>query len=200
MDTISREDPKPLASIRQIALASSIGTTIEYYDFLLYGTAAALVFPKLFFPQFSSLAGTLASFATFGVAYPARPLGGMIFGHFGDHVGRKAMLVITLLLMGGATFLIGLLPTVEQVGILAPLLLAVLRFVQGFALGGEWGGAILMAVEHAPEEKRNFYSSWPQIGTPAGWILSTIVFGLWCKFDVAGHSSILDYLLGGLSG
>jgi MFS transporter, MHS family, shikimate and dehydroshikimate transport protein len=163
-------------SIRQIAFASSIGTAIEYYDFFLYGTAAATVFPKLFFPKFSSVGGTLASFATFGVAYLARPVGGVVFGHFGDRVGRKSMLMITLVLMGGATFLIGLLPTFEQVGVLAPILLAVLRFLQGFALGGEWGGATLMAVEHAPDKGRNFYASWPQIGTPAGGILSTVAF------------------------
>jgi MFS family permease len=118
----------------------------------------------------------LASFATFGGAYFARPIGGVVFGHFGDQVGRKSMLMITLVLMGGATFLIGLLPSFEQVGVLAPALLAVLRFLQGFALGGEWGGATLMAVEHAPEKGRNFYASWPQIGSPAGGILSTAVF------------------------
>jgi MFS family permease len=176
MERLGGEDKPKQVSIREIAFASSIGTTVEYYDFFLYGTAAAVVFPKLFFPKLSSLEGTLASFATFGVAYFARPIGGVIFGHFGDRVGRKAMLMITLVLMGGATFLIGLLPTFEQVGALAPILLAVLRFLQGFALGGEWGGATLMAVEHAAERGRNFYASWPQIGSPAGGILSTTVF------------------------
>jgi MFS transporter, MHS family, shikimate and dehydroshikimate transport protein len=165
------------ASIRRVAFASFIGTAIEWYDFYIYGTAAALVFPKLFFPQFSALTGTLASFATFGVAFLARPIGGIIFGHFGDRIGRKSMLVITLLLMGGATFLVGLLPTFERIGVLAPILLAVLRFVQGFAVGGEWGGAALMTIEHAPEERRHFYASWPQVGSPAGLILSTVVFG-----------------------
>jgi MFS transporter, MHS family, shikimate and dehydroshikimate transport protein len=164
-------------SIRQVALASFIGTAIEYYDFYLYGTAAALVFPKLFFPRFNPVAGTLASFATFGVAFFARPVGGIVFGHFGDRIGRKAMLVITLLLMGTSTFLVGLLPGFERVGVLAPILLTVLRFLQGFAVGGEWGGATLMTVEHAPEESRNFYASWPQTGSPAGLILSTAVFG-----------------------
>jgi metabolite-proton symporter len=163
-------------SIRQVALASFIGTAIEFYDFYVYGTAAALVFPKLFFPQFNPLAGTLASFATFGVAFFARPVGGVVFGHFGDRIGRKSMLVITLLLMGGATFLVGLLPSFERAGIIASILLAVLRFLQGFAVGGEWGGATLMTVEHAPERSRNFYASWPQTGAPAGLILSTAVF------------------------
>src|SRR5689334_2452289 len=170
-----KDNPKQ-ASIRQIAFASSIGTAIEYYDFFLYGTASATVFPRLFSPKFSPAGGTLASFATFGVAYFARPIGGVVFGHFGDRVGRKSMLMITLVLMGGATFLIGLLPTFEQVGVLAPILLAVLRFLQGFALGGEWGGATLMAVEHAPDKGRNYYASWPQIGSPAGGILSTAAF------------------------
>lgn len=164
-------------SIRQVALASFIGTAIEWYDFYLYGTAAALVFHKLFFPRFNPLAGTLASFATFGVAFFARPVGGMVFGHFGDRIGRKAMLVITLLLMGTSTFLVGLLPGFEQMGVLAPILLTILRFMQGFAVGGEWGGATLMTVEHAPEESRNFYASWPQTGSPAGLMLSTVVFG-----------------------
>jgi MFS family permease len=125
-------------SIRHVAFASFIGTAIEWYDFFIYGTAAALLFPRLFFPAFSPLAGTLASFATFGVGFFARPVGGVVFGHFGDKVGRKSMLVITLLLMGLATFLIGLLPTFAYAGIFAPILLVVLRFVQGFAVGGEW--------------------------------------------------------------
>lgn len=164
------------SSIRRVGFASLVGTAIEWYDFIVYGTAAALVFPRLFFPSLTPLAGTLASFATFGVAFFARPIGGVVFGHFGDRVGRKSMLVVTLLLMGGATFLVGLMPTFDQVGILAPLLLVVLRFIQGFAVGGEWGGAILMTVEHAPENRRNFYASWPQLGVPIGLMLSTGVF------------------------
>jgi MFS family permease len=172
----ANNDVHHLPSIRQIALASSIGTAIEWYDFYVYGAAAALVFPKLFFPQFSAVAGTLASFATFGVAFLARPLGGIVFGHFGDRIGRKSMLVITLLLMGGATFLVGLLPTFGRLGDLAPVLLATLRFLQGFAVGGEWGGATLLTVEHAPEQSRHFYASWPQVGAPAGLILSTAIF------------------------
>jgi MHS family shikimate/dehydroshikimate transporter-like MFS transporter len=133
-------------SIRKAAFASFIGTAVEWYDFYIYGTAAALVFPKLFFLHFSPLAGTLASFATFGVAFIARPIGGIVFGHFGDRIGRKAMLVTTLLHMGAATFLVGLLPTYERAGGVAPTLLTVLRFLQGFAVGGEWGGATLMVV------------------------------------------------------
>ncbi len=176
MQRLGGEDIGRRASIREVAFASFIGTAIEWYDFFLYGTAAALVFPALFFPEFSALAGLLASFAVFGVGFFARPIGGVVFGHFGDRVGRKSMLVITLLVMGGATFLIGLLPTFETAGILAPILLVILRFLQGFAVGGEWGGATLMAVEHAPEESRNFYASWPQMGAPAGLVLSTAVF------------------------
>jgi MFS transporter, MHS family, shikimate and dehydroshikimate transport protein len=176
MERLGGEDVGRRASIRQVAFASFIGTAIEWYDFFLYGTAAALVFPALFFPEFSPLAGTLASFATFGVGFFARPVGGVVFGHFGDRVGRKSMLVITLLVMGVATFLIGLLPTYDAIGVWAPVLLVILRFLQGFAVGGEWGGATLMAVEHAPDESRNFYASWPQMGAPAGLVLSTAVF------------------------
>jgi MHS family shikimate/dehydroshikimate transporter-like MFS transporter len=176
MQQVGGEEEGRPVSIRQVAFASFIGTAVEWYDYFLYATAAALVFNGLFFPNFAPLTGTLASFATFGVGFVARPIGGVVFGHFGDRIGRKSMLVITLLLMGGATFLIGCLPTFETAGILAPILLVVLRFVQGFAVGGEWGGAILMAVEHAPEEERNFYASWPQLGSPAGLILSTAVF------------------------
>jgi MHS family shikimate/dehydroshikimate transporter-like MFS transporter len=176
MERLGGEDIGRSSSIRQVAFASFIGTAIEWYDFFLYGTAAALVFNQLFFPTFAPLTGTLASFATFGVGFFARPVGGVVFGHFGDRIGRKSMLVITLLVMGGATFLIGLLPTFQTAGILAPILLVILRFLQGFAVGGEWGGATLMAVEHAPEESRNFYASWPQMGAPAGLVLSTAVF------------------------
>jgi MHS family shikimate/dehydroshikimate transporter-like MFS transporter len=140
MERIRAEDMGQRSPIRQVAFASFIGTAIEWYDFFLYGTTAALVFPKLFFPEFSPPAATLASFATFGVAFFALPIGGVVFGHFGDRIGRKSMLVITLLLMGGATFLIGLVPTFEQIGSLAPVVLVVLRFLQGFAVGGEWGG------------------------------------------------------------
>jgi metabolite-proton symporter len=157
-------------------VASFIGTTIEWYDFFIYTTAAALVFPQLFFPSFEPLAGTLASFATYAVGFLARPLGGVIFGHYGDKIGRKAMLVTTLLIMGIATFLVGLLPTYETIGIWAPILLVVLRLLQGLGLGGEWGGAVLMAVEHSPDDKRGLNGSWPQMGVPAGLVLGTGAF------------------------
>jgi MHS family shikimate/dehydroshikimate transporter-like MFS transporter len=157
-------------------MASLVGTTIEWYDFFLYGTAAALVFNRLFFPTFDPLAGTLAAFGTYAVGFVARPVGGIIIGHYGDKIGRKSMLVLTLVIMGVATFLIGLLPTYEQIGPWAPLGLVLLRIAQGFGVGGEWGGAVLMAVEHAPPGRRGFYGSWPQIGVPAGLLLSTAVF------------------------
>jgi metabolite-proton symporter len=162
----------------RVAAASFIGTTIEWYDFFLYGTAAALVFNRLFFPGESALAGTLASFAVFAAGFLARPLGGVIFGHFGDKVGRKSMLVITLLLMGGSTVLMGALPTYETAGVLAPVLLVVLRLIQGLALGGEWGGAVLMSVEHAPAKRRGFYGSFPNAGAPVGLLFATIAFAL----------------------
>lgn len=155
-----------------------VGTSIEWYDFFLYAAASALVFARVFFPNYSPTAGTLAAFATFGVSFVARPIGGVIFGHFGDRVGRKSMLVVTLLLMGGATFLVGLLPGYNSIGVLAPLLLVVLRIVQGLSVGGEWGGAILMASEHAPEGRRNFWGSWPQLGSPVGSILSAGLLAL----------------------
>src|SRR5918994_776213 len=176
MERVGGEDRGQISAIRKVAAASLIGTTIEWYDFFIYGTAAALVFPALFFPEFSETAGTLAAFATFGVGFFARPVGGVIFGHFGDRIGRKTMLVLTLTIMGVATTLIGLMPTYEQIGIWAPLLLVVLRFAQGLGVGGEWGGAVLMAVEHSPREKRGFFGSWPQMGVPAGLILSNLIF------------------------
>ena len=165
------------ASIRKMAITSFIGTTIEWYDFFLYGTASALVFGRLFFPNYDPLTGTLASFGTYAVGFVARPFGGIVCGHFGDRVGRKSMLILTLLIMGIATFLIGLIPTYQQIGIWAPALLVFLRFAQGFGVGGEWGGAVLIAVEHSPKGKRGFYGSWPQIGVPAGLLLATLVFG-----------------------
>ena len=176
MVALGGEDTGAATSIRKVVVASFIGTTIEWYDYFIYGTAAALVFPALFFPDFSELAGTLLSFSTFAVGFAARPLGGVIFGHYGDRIGRKAMLVITLLIMGVATFLVGCLPTFEQVGIWAPILLVALRLIQGLGLGGEWGGAVLMAVEHSPEGRRGLNGSWPQMGVPAGLVLGTGVF------------------------
>jgi metabolite-proton symporter len=173
-------DPKPV-SIKLVALASLVGTTIEWYDFFLYGTAAALVFNVLFFPTFDPLMGTLAAFGTYAVGFVARPVGGIVIGHFGDRIGRKSMLVLTLVIMGVATFLIGLLPTYETIGPWAAVLLVVLRVAQGFGVGGEWGGAVLMAVEHAPARSRGFYGSWPQIGVPAGLLLATFVFSIFSR-------------------
>jgi metabolite-proton symporter len=158
-------------------LASMMGTAIEWYDFFLYGTAAALIFNKIFFPSFDPLTGTLAAFATYSVGFFARPLGGVIFGHYGDKIGRKSMLLITLLLMGVPTILIGLIPSYEQIGYWAAVLLVMMRFLQGIAVGGEWGGAVLMAVEHAPEGKKGFFGSLPQAGVAPGLILSSLAMG-----------------------
>ncbi|MFV1963992.1 MAG: MFS transporter [Pirellulaceae bacterium] len=166
----------PSPSVARVVAASFIGTTIEWYDFFLYGTAAALVFNRLFFPTFEPMAGTMAALATYSVGFFARPVGGVVFGHFGDRLGRKSMLVTTLMLMGLATFLIGVLPTYAQVGIAAPILLVLLRFIQGFGVGGEWGGAVLMAVEHGHRGRRGLYASWVQAGVPAGLLLATAVF------------------------
>jgi MFS transporter, MHS family, shikimate and dehydroshikimate transport protein len=160
------------------ALSAFIGSTIEWYDFFLYGTAAALVFPHLFFPKSDPLIGTLQAFATFTLGFLARPLGGIIFGHFGDKIGRKSMLVVTLLIMGICTSLIGLLPSYESVGVMAPILLIVLRLLQGIGVGGEWGGAALMSVEHAPKGKKGFYGSLMQTGVIGGLLLSTLVFSV----------------------
>ena len=168
----------PATPIRRVVLASFIGTTIEWYDYFIYGTAAALVFNKLFFPSLDPFTGTVAAFGTFAVGFFARPIGGLVFGHYGDKLGRKTMLVTTLVLMGVATFLIGVLPTHAQVGVMAPVLLVVLRFIQGFGVGGEWGGAVLMAVEHAHKGRRGFYASWAQAGVPVGLLLATGVFTL----------------------
>lgn len=176
MESVGGEGVGQNTSVRKVVFASLIGTTIEWYDFFVYGTAAALVFNKLFFPNVDPVIGTLAAFATFGVGFIARPLGGVVFGHYGDKIGRKSMLVITLLIMGIATTLIGLLPSFATIGIWAPILLVVLRFLQGLAVGGEWGGAVLMAVEYSPEDKRGFYGSWPQMGSPIALFLSTVIF------------------------
>ena len=162
----------------RVVAASFIGTTIEWYDFFLYGTAAALVFNRLFFPTLDPVVGTMASFGTYAVGFFARPVGGVVFGHFGDRMGRKSMLVTTLLLMGMATFLMGLLPTYDQIGVAAPVLLIVLRFIQGFGVGGEWGGAVLMVVEHGHSGRRGLNASWVQAGVPAGSLLANAVFTL----------------------
>jgi metabolite-proton symporter len=171
--TIGGEHQGEPVPISRIALASCVGTVIEAYDFVLYGAVAALVFDELFFPNVDPVIGTLAAFATFGVGFLARPVGGVIFGHYGDRVGRKSMLIITLLVMGIATILIGCLPGYDSVGILAPILLVTLRLIQGLAIGGEWGGAVLMVTEHAPKGRRGFYGSWPQIGFSGGLLLAT---------------------------
>ena len=177
MERLGGEDAGQSASIGRVALASFVGTAIEGYDFFIYGIAAALVFGQLFFPPNEDpLIGTLAAFATFAVGFVARPVGGVVFGHFGDKVGRKPMLVITILTMGLATFVIGLLPTYAQIGIWAPILLVALRLIQGFSVGGEWGGAALMTVEHAPEGRRGYYGSWTMAAASAGVMLATGVY------------------------
>jgi MFS transporter, MHS family, shikimate and dehydroshikimate transport protein len=164
------------STMNTVLWASVLGTVVEWYDFLIYGTAAALVFNKLFFPTISSAAGTIAAFATYAVGFAARPLGGIVFGHFGDRLGRKTMLMLTMIIMGTGTFLIGCLPTYTSIGVAAPILLVVLRFIQGFGLGGEWGGAVLMVVEHAPSNRRGLYGSLVQIGFPIGVAASTAIF------------------------
>jgi MHS family shikimate/dehydroshikimate transporter-like MFS transporter len=177
------------ARIRSVALASAIGTTIEWYDFFLYATASALVFNKLYFPTFDPRTGTLAAFAANAVGFLARPVGGIIAGHFGDRLGRKSMLVLTLVVMGLATSCIGILPTYAQIGAWAPALLVALRFVQGLGVGGEWGGAVLMAIEHAPPGRRGFYGSWPQVGVPLGLILANGVFAVFSRLPEAAFLS-----------
>ncbi|MFI6508603.1 MFS transporter [Streptosporangium sp. NPDC050855] len=169
---------KTRTPIGKIVGASLIGTTIEWYDFFLYGSAAALIFPKLFFPESEPLVGTLLAFLTYAVGFVARPLGALVFGHYGDRLGRKKLLVLSLMLMGAATFLIGCLPTHTAIGVAAPLLLTALRLVQGFALGGEWGGAVLIVSEHGDAERRGFWASWPQAGAPGGNLLATAVLAL----------------------
>jgi metabolite-proton symporter len=165
-------------SIAKVVSASLIGTTIEWYDFFLYTSAAALVFGKLFFPSNDPLTGTLLAFLTYAVGFLARPVGGLVFGHFGDRVGRKKLLVLSLLLMGGSTCAMGVLPTYAAVGALAPILLTLLRLVQGFALGGEWGGAVLIVSEHGDDKRRGFWASWPQCGAPGGNLLATAVLAV----------------------
>ena len=172
---MTSEEPGP-RHIGRVVVTSFIGTAIEWYDFFLYGTAAALVFPKLFFPELDPLSGTLASFSTYAVGFVARPFGGVIFGHIGDRVGRKAALVTTLMLVGFSTFLIGLIPTYDRIGVWAPILLVTLRFIQGLGVGGEWAGAVLLVVEHSAGSRRGLHASWVQAGAPAGLLLATIVF------------------------
>lgn len=173
-----RIDTAPVADIRskkRVAWASAIGTSVEWYDYHVYSLAAALVIGKLFFPEVSPLAGTMAAFATFAVGFIARPLGGILAGHLSDRIGRKKVMVMTLTLMGVATMLIGLLPTYNQIGVAAPILLVALRLLQGLSAGGEWGSAALMAVEHAPAEKRGVFGNFVQLGTPAGMFLANVI-------------------------
>jgi metabolite-proton symporter len=179
-------------ALRRVVAASLVGTTIEWYDFFLYGTAAALVFNKVFFPAADPLVGALLSFTTYALGFAARPLGGVIFGHYGDRIGRKKLLMISLVLMGLATVAIGLLPTYQQVGVLAPVLLVLLRLVQGFAVGGEWGGAVLIVAEHGGAKRRGFMAGWPQVGVPAGNLLAAAVLAL-----VAANQSEADFLAWG---
>lgn len=178
VEQIGGEDTGQRTSINQVALTGFIGATVEWYDFFLYGTAAALIFGPLFFPSFDPAVGTIIALGSFAVGYISRPIGGIIFGHFGDRIGRKTMLILTLLIMGVATFLIGLMPTYGAIGIWAPILLITLRFFQGIGIGGEWGGAVLLVVEHAPEDKRGFYGSWVQVGALSGLLLGTGAFAI----------------------
>jgi MFS transporter, MHS family, shikimate and dehydroshikimate transport protein len=182
--------PPPRASTRKIVAASAIGTVIEWYDFFVYGTAAALIFGRVFFPASDPTVSTLAGLSVYAVGYVARPLGGVIFGHFGDRVGRKSMLVLSVLLMGFGTFLVGLLPTYEQIGILAPILLIMLRLLQAVGLGGEWGGAVLLVSESAPAQRRGLFGSLVQLGNPTGRLIATGVFALAARLPEG------DFLLG----
>ncbi|HXF79955.1 MAG TPA: MFS transporter [Usitatibacter sp.] len=174
----SRTEQVAAQSVTRVAMASSIGAAIEWYDFFIYGTAAALVFNKLFFTNLPPAIGQLVAFATFAVGYLARPFGAVLFGHLGDRIGRKTMLVLTMVIMGVATFIIGLLPTYSQVGLWSPVLLVLMRVFQGIGVGGEYGGAVLMAVEYAPRGRRGYYGSWPQVGVPAGLLLASGMFSV----------------------
>jgi metabolite-proton symporter len=177
--------------VRKAAVASIVGTTIEWYDYFLYGTAAALVFPELFFPDSSTYGGQLESFATLFVGFLARPIGAAVFGHWGDRIGRKATLIITLLLMGVSSTLIGVLPSASAVGALAPVLLVLLRVLQGIAVGGEWGGSVLLSMEWGDQKRRGLMGSWPQLGVAAGLFLGTLVFTIVNR--VAGEQSFVDW-------
>jgi MFS family permease len=198
------------ASIRRVAFASFTGTAIEWFDFFLYNVATALVFKQLFFPRGSGLDGELSAYVAYAVGFFARPLGGIVCGHFGDRFGRKSMLVSALIITGGATFVIGLLPSYKTlndllpgypgIGVVATLLLVLMRFAQGVGIGGEWGGAVLMAIEHAPSDRRGFYGSWPQMGVPVGLFLSNVIFfGIRSlPSDVAEWAWRVPFLMSGL--
>jgi len=177
-DAATSLEDRGSGDIRKVAVASAIGNMIEYYDFTLYATATALVFNKVFFPSSDPLVGSLLAFATFFVGYCARPLGGVLFGHFGDRVGRKTALLLTILIMGLGTFLIGFMPTYAQIGVLAPISLIVLRLLQGIGIGGEYGGGMTMTVEHAPVDRRGFFSSLVHIGVPGGFLIPIALLGV----------------------
>ena len=184
-------EPVALNSPARVLTASLVGTTIEFFDFYVYATAAVLVFPTLFFPNSDATTALLASFATFSIAFFARPLGAIVFGHFGDRIGRKTTLVAALLTMGISTVVIGLLPSYETIGVAAPLLLALCRFGQGFGLGGEWGGAVLLATENAPPGKRSWYGMFPQLGAPVGLFLSSGMF--WVLLHFMSQEALLSW-------
>jgi MFS family permease len=186
MTSTAPTDPKPANSRGRVITASLVGTTIEFYDFYAYATAAVLVFPILFFPSGNPTTALLLSFATYGAAMVARPIGAVVFGHFGDRIGRKGTLVASLLTMGIATFLIGCLPTHNEIGAWAAFLLLICRLAQGFALGGEWSGAALVATENAPKGKRALYGTFPQLGAPIGFIIANSIF-LLISFAMPGE-------------
>ncbi|MBN9120626.1 MAG: MFS transporter, partial [Planctomycetes bacterium] len=193
--------PEPPASVARVVAASFVGTAIEWYDFFLYGTAAALVFNRLFFPTVDPVTGTMAAFGTYAVGFVARPFGGVLFGHYGDRFGRKSALVTTLVLVGLSTFGIGLLPTHDAAGALAPVLLVLLRFVQGLGVGGEWAGAVLMIAERGDRRWRGFSASWVQAGAPVGLLLATGAFGLVTQLpdaDFLAWGWRVPFLLGGV--
>ncbi|MCJ8052377.1 MHS family MFS transporter [Shinella curvata] len=189
--TATHSNRAGLNSPARVLFASLVGTTIEFFDFYVYATAAVLVFPTLFFPNSDPTTALLASFATFSIAFFARPLGAIVFGHYGDRIGRKTTLVAALLTMGVSTVIIGLLPSYETIGVLAPLLLALCRFGQGFGLGGEWGGAVLLATENAPPGKRSWYGMFPQLGAPVGLFLSSGIF--WLLLHVMSQETLLAW-------
>jgi MFS family permease len=174
---MTTEQP-PRSSIVKVVASSMVGTTVEWYDFFLYGVAAAAVFPTVFFPSDDPTVGTLLALGTFAIGFVARPVGGLVFGHYGDRIGRKKLLVLSLLMMGIATFAIGLLPGYATIGVAAPLLLVLLRLIQGFALGGEWGGAVLLVSEHGDPARRGYWASWPQAGVPVGQLLANGLLAL----------------------
>ena len=199
---MTRAPARPRSSLRQVIVASLIGTTIEWYDFFLYGTAAALVFGKLFFPKSDPLTGLLQAFLTYSLGFVARPIGGLVFGHFGDRIGRKRLLMASLVLMGVSSCAMGLLPGYAQIGVAAPVLLAALRFVQGFAVGGEWGGAVLMAGEFGDAKGRGSWAGWPQVGVPAGNLLAagamSVMAANLSEADFLGWGWRVAFLLSGV--